>query len=174
MDKTGEIKFIPTSDQPIREFPLKDNKAKGAIEIYKMPEKDKEGKVYANRYILGHDPVDDDVSATMSLTSTFVLDLWTDRIVAEWSGRLDYADENFERVRLMTLFYNGRCLYEQNKKGIFAYFSRMNSLYLLADTPEYLRDKDLVKGQMIGNKAKGVNATLPINKLCLSLFLLTG
>ena len=163
MDKTGEIKFIPTSDQPIREFPLKDNKAKGAIEIYKMPEKDKEGKVYANRYILGHDPVDDDVSATMSLTSTFVLDLWTDRIVAEWSGRLDYADENFERVRLMTLFYNGRCLYEQNKKGIFAYFSRMNSLYLLADTPEYLRDKDLVKGQMIGNKAKGVNATLPIN-----------
>jgi hypothetical protein len=163
MDKSGEIKFIPTSEVPIRMFPLKDNKAKGAIEIFKMPERDRDGKVYANRYILGHDPVDDDTSSTMSLTSTFVLDLWTDKIVAEWTGRLDFADDNFERVRLMCLFYNGRCLYEQNKKGIFAYFSRMNCLYLLADTPEYLRDKDLVKGQMIGNKAKGVNATAPIN-----------
>ena len=169
MDKSGEIKFIPTSELPIRMYPLKDNKAKGAIEIFKMPERDRDGKVYANRYILGHDPVDDDTSTTMSLTSTFVLDLWTDKIVAEWTGRLDFADDNFERVRLMCLFYNGRCLYEQNKKGIFAYFSRMNCLYLLADTPEYLRDKDLVKGQMIGNKAKGVNATAPINNYANSL-----
>ena len=162
----GEIKIYSyLQNLPIRMFPLKDNKAKGAIEIFKMPERKikRDGKVYANRYILGHDPVDDDTSSTMSLTSTFVLDLWTDKIVAEWTGRLDFADDNFERVRLMCLFYNGRCLYEQNKKGIFAYFSRMNCLYLLADTPEYLRDKDLVKGQMIGNKAKGVNATAPIN-----------
>jgi len=45
---------------PIRDFPLKDNKAKGAIEIFQMPEKNREGKVYSNRYIIGHDPVDND------------------------------------------------------------------------------------------------------------------
>jgi hypothetical protein len=66
---------------------LKDNKAKGAIEIFEMPQKDREGKVYRNRYILGHDPVDDDSANTMSLTSTFVFDLFTDRIVAEYTGR---------------------------------------------------------------------------------------
>ena len=155
--------FVPTSQLPIRNFPLKDNKAHGAIEIFKMPEKDTNGNVFGNRYIAGLDPIDDDVSETLSLMSFFILDLWTDKIVCEWSGRLDYADDCYERIRLLLLFYNARCLYENNKKGIFAYFSKMNSLYLLADVPEYLRDKDLVKGQLIGNKAKGFNATLPIN-----------
>lgn len=107
--------------------------------------------------------VDDDTADTMSLTSTFVLDLWTDNIVAEYTGRQSFAEENFEIVRLLCLFYNGKCLYESNKKGIFAYFSKMNCLYLLADTPEYLRDKDLIKGSLIGNKAKGVTATMPVN-----------
>lgn len=162
-NKNHEVEFVPTSDIPIRNFPLKDNKCKGAIEIYMLPEKDRNGKVFPNRYIAGHDPVDDDYSNTLSLVSTFVLDLWTDTIVAEYTGRQDTADENFEIVRRLCLFYNARCLYENNKKGIFAYFSKMSSLYLLADTPEYLRDKNLIKEQLLGNKSKGVNASKPIN-----------
>ena len=163
LNKSGIVEFKPTNDQPIRNFPHKDNKLKGAIEIFQMPEKDRDGKVYANRYILGHDPVDDDSADTMSLTSTFVLDLWTDNIVAEYTGRQNFADDNFEIVRMLCLFYNGKCLYENNKKGLYAYFSRMNCLYLLADTPEYLRDKDLIKGSPLGNKSKGVNAVASIN-----------
>lgn len=163
VDNKGEVKFSPTSDTPIRVWPTKDNKVKGAIEFYAMPEKDNNGKVYKDRYILGHDPADNDVAETMSLTSTFVLDLWTDRIVAEYTGRQDYADDNFEIVRKLCIFYNGKCLYEQNKKGIFAYFSKMNCLYLLADTPEYLKDKQLIKSIGYGNTSKGVNATQPIN-----------
>lgn len=163
VDNKGEVKFRPTSDTPIRVWPTKDNKVKGAIEFYAMPEKDNNGKVYKDRYILGHDPTDNDVAETMSLTSTFVLDLWTDRIVAEYTGRQDYADDNFEIVRKLCIFYNGKCLYEQNKKGIFAYFSKMNCLYLLADTPEYLKDKQLIKSIGYGNTSKGVNATQPIN-----------
>lgn len=162
-DNKGNVKFMPTSDMPIRVWPTKDNKVKGAIEFYAMPEKDSNGKVYRERYILGHDPADNDVADTMSLTSTFVLDLWTDRIVAEYTGRQDYADDNFEIVRKLCLFYNGKCMYEQNRKGIFAYFSKMNCLYLLADTPEYLRDKQLIKSIGYGNTSKGVNATQPIN-----------
>ena len=47
MDNTGNMVFKPTNDLPIREFPLKDNKAHGAIEIYKKPEIDKKtGKAY--------------------------------------------------------------------------------------------------------------------------------
>lgn len=159
----GEVEFCPTTDLPIRDFPLKDNKAEGALEIFNLPEKNREDRVFPDRYIIGHDPVDDDESDTLSLTSTFVLDLWTDQIVAEYTGRKTHADDNFEMVRKLCLFYNAKCLYENNKKGIFAYFSRMNCTYLLADTPEYLKDKDLIKVIGVGNKSKGVNATAPIN-----------
>lgn len=158
-----EVEFKPTSDQPIRDFPHKDNKIEGAIEIYKLPEKDRSNKVFENRYILGCDPYDDDESNTMSLGSVWVLDLWTDKIVAEYTGRPLFADDFYEICRKMCLFYNGRMNYENNKKGLFAYFSKMNCLYLLTDVLDFLKDKDMVKGSSYGNKAKGTNATAAIN-----------
>ena len=47
------------------------------------------------RYIIGHDPVDNDQAESSSLSSTFVLDLWTDKIVAEYTGRQSFAEDNF-------------------------------------------------------------------------------
>ena len=118
-DSKGNVTFRATNDSPIRTYPLRDNTSKGAIEIFEMPQKNHNGKIYDNRYILGHDPVDNDQADSSSLSSTFVLDLFTDRIVAEYTGRQSFADENYEIVRLLCLFYNGRCLYESNKKGIY-------------------------------------------------------
>lgn len=156
------VEFTPTSDVPIRKFGVENN-TPGAIEIFEMPEKDRNGKVPHTRYIIGHDPVDNDQAESSSLSSTFVLDLWTDKIVAEYTGRQSFADDNFEIVRLLCLFYNAKCLYESNKKGIFAYFSKMNCTHLLADTPEFLRDKQLIKYSSFGSNAKGVNASAAIN-----------
>lgn len=163
INSRGEAEFKLTGDTPIREFPTKDNKVKGAVEIYQMPKKNNEGRVFNNRYIIGNDPVDDDSAETMSLTSTFVLDLWTDQIVAEYTGRQDYADDNFEKVRALCMFYNAKCLYEKNKKGLFSYFSKMNCTHLLADTPQYLKDMEMIKVSGYGNNAKGVHATAGIN-----------
>lgn len=162
-EKGGTVSFKLTGDQPIRDFPLKDNKVSGALEIFKMPEKDAQGKVFPQRYIIGHDPVDNDEADTMSLSSTFVLDLWTDTIVAEYTGRHQFADDNFEMLRKLCIFYNAKALFEGNIKGCFSYFSRMNCLYLLADTPEYLKDKDIIKNIGVGNNSKGVKATKPVN-----------
>lgn len=162
-EKDGMVSFKLTGDQPIRDFPLKDNKVSGALEIFKMPEKDAQGKVFPQRYIIGHDPVDNDEADTMSLSSTFVLDLWTDTIVAEYTGRHQFADDNFEMLRKLCIFYNAKALFEGNIKGCFSYFSRMNCLYMLADTPEYLKDKDIIKNIGIGNNSKGVKATKPVN-----------
>lgn len=162
-DDKGNVVFRANNDSPIRTYPLKDNTSKGAIEIFEMPQKNHNGKIYDNRYILGHDPVDNDQADSTSLSSTFVLDLFTDRIVAEYTGRQSFADENYEIVRLLCLFYNGRCLYESNKKGIYSYFAKMSCLHLLADTPEYLRDKQLVKYSSFGSNVKGVNASAAIN-----------
>lgn len=164
INTSGVVEFKPTFDTPIREFPHKDNKIEGAFEIFQMPEIDKKtGKAYNARYILGCDPYDDDESNTMSLGSVWVLDLWTDKIVAEYTGRPPFADDFFEKVRRLCLFYNGRMNYENNKKGLFAYFSRMNCTYLLTDQLEFLKDKQMIKDTGYGNKAKGTNATEAIN-----------
>ena len=163
INSNKEVEFKPTSNQPIRDFPHKDNKIEGAIEIYKLPEKDKSRKVFDNRYILGCDPYDDDESNTMSLGSVYVLDLWTDKVVAEYTGRPLFADDFYEICRKLCLFYNGRMNYENNKKGLFGYFSKMNCLYLLTDVLDFLKDRDMIKGSSYGNKAKGTNATAAIN-----------
>lgn len=162
VQNSNGVEFTPTSDIPIRKFGV-ENDTPGAVEIFEMPEKDRSGKVPHTRYIIGHDPVDNDQAESSSLSSTFVLDLWTDKIVAEYTGRQSFADDNFEIVRLLCLFYNAKCLYESNKKGIFAYFSKMNCTHLLADTPEFLRDKQLIKYSSFGSNAKGVNASAAIN-----------
>lgn len=160
--KNGKVEFSPTGDIPIRDFPTKDNKVYGAVEIYQMPKKDSEGKIPAGRYIAGGDPYDNDVADSMSLGSFLMLDTWTDTLVMEYTGRPMYADDYFEICRKACLFYNATLLYEQNKKGLFSYFSQKNSLHLLADTPDYLLDKQLVKSIGYGNTRKGVTTTLPI------------
>ena len=157
----NEIKFVPTNDNPIRHYPV-ENTELGAIEIYTMPEKIN-GKIPEGRYIAGHDPVDNDQAESTSLSSSFVFDTWTDEIVAEYTGRQPYADDNFEILRKLCIFYNARCLYESNKKGCFAYFKKMNCVEYLADTPQYLRDKNLVKYSAWGSNQKGVNASNALN-----------
>ena len=160
----GNVSFVPTSNAPIRFFQQKDNKnMPGAIEIFEMPQKDANGNVYDNRYIAGADPYDNDESTTTSLGSILILDLMTDRIVAEYTGRPPMADDYFEICRRLCLFYNARLNYENNKKGLFAHFSRMNSTYLLTDVLEILVDKQMTKPGGVGNTAKGTNASQSVN-----------
>ena len=161
-NNSNQVEFRPTGDIPIRKFPV-DNDTKGALEIYVMPEKDSTGTVFNNRYILGYDPTNNDQAESHSLASVFVFDLFTDRIVAEFTGRTEFADDMHEIVRKLCLFYNGKVLYESNIKGCYSYMERMHSTYLLADTPQYLRDKQIIKYSGFGSSAKGVTATAPVN-----------
>ena len=161
-NKQGKVEFNTiTTDTPIRDFPTKDNKVQGAIEIYEMPQ-EIHGKVPNERYILSLDNYENDTAQTMSLGSIFVLDLWTDRIVAEYTGRPMFVDDLNEICRKLCLFYNGKVMVENNKKNTFAYFSKMNSLHLMADTPEYLKNKQILKANTFGNASKGCPATTPV------------
>lgn len=169
INKQGVVEFSPTSKNPIREFPHKDNKIEGAVEIFQMPEIDKKtGKPFTSRYILGADPYDNDEANTMSLGSIFVLDLWTDKIVAEYTGRPMYAEDYFEICRRLCIFYNGQLNYEQNKKGLFGHFSKMNCIHYLTDVLDFLKEKSMAKPGY-GNTAKGTTATLPVNALAKNL-----
>ena len=165
----GTVEFNPTTgDLPIRDFPTKDNKVLGCLEIYEMPQQ-VQGKIPNERYILSLDNYENDSAQSMSLGSMFVLDLWTDRIVAEYTGRPQFADDLNELCRKLCMFYNGKVMVENNKKNTFAYFSRMNSLHLMADTPDYLKMKQILKVQGFGNSTKGIPATQPIKNFAFGL-----
>lgn len=152
----SKVSFKPNSDKkPILHFPHKENKLEGAVHIKTLPIRDSKGEIPWGRYIAGADPYDDDISGTLSLGSIFILDLWTDDIVAEYTGRGMFAEDYYEICRRLCLFYNAELNYENNKKGLFAYFSKYNSLYLLCDTLEFLKDKDESKISYSSNKTKG-------------------
>lgn len=149
----------------IREFPLKKGIDMDApVEVWELPQRNSSGDIYAGRYIGGWDPVDVDGNDdnTQSLQSSWILDTWTDRIVAEYTARTYLASDYYEQARRMFMFYNAQCNYESNLKGPYTYFLNKNSLHLLCETPESLSDKSLVKVSSIGNKSKGtrMNNTL--------------
>ncbi|MGL6106119.1 hypothetical protein, partial [Romboutsia sp.] len=162
------IPYMIDSQKPvITEYPFNNNKdTDTAIEIYALPIKDESGKIPHFRYIAGNDPVDDDdKNAESSLQSGFILDTWSDEIVAEYTGRPLLAENYYEQLRRLLLFYNATLNYENNKKGLYGHFSRTNSLYLLATTPETLIEKNILKPQSnVGNKKYGTPANEAINE----------
>ena len=168
----GTLKFeIGNDNALITEYPIKNNKDKpGIIEIFVLPKKGADGKVVQNRYVMGTDTYDDDESSTNSLGSTFVLDLFTDKIVAEYTGRRG-TKEFYEITRKMSIFYSAAHNYENNKKGLYSYYDNKKSTHLLADTPESLRDVVDIKVNKIGNQAKGTTASKSVNAYGLRLLL---
>lgn len=166
MDGEGDIKPFPSNDIYIlRDYPIKDNLNKeGGIEIFEMPKKNNLGIIAKYRYIAGIDPYDDDHSTTTSLGSMFVFDLLTDRIVAEYTGRPLLANTFYENCYRLLVFYNAVALYENDKKGLFTYFSNRHILHYLADSPQILKDMEMVKStNLFGNKAKGFNSGKMVN-----------
>lgn len=158
VDVGGKVEFRATDDPPIREWPV-DNTQRGALEIYVMPPK---GVIPSRRYIAGLDPVDNDQAESASLSSCFVFDLFTDEIVAEYTGRRPFAEDNYEMARLLCMFYNATLMVEANRKGYYAYFAKNHSTWMLADCPEYLKDRQLVKYSLFGSAAKGITVNAPL------------
>ena len=162
---TGSVEWKADPSIEIqRDYPIQNNKNKeGGLEIFEMPYTDSSGNTPHNIYIAGIDPIDDDESGTNSLFSMVIMNLLTDRIVAEYTGRCFDATESYEIARRALIFYNAQALYENDKKGLYGYFKNKNSLHLLADTPEIVRDQDMGTISKIGNKSKGVNSSKKIN-----------
>lgn len=158
--KEGIVYPMPSNKRPIRDFPLRRGMdMEGCVELFEKPKKDSAGLIPFRRYIIATDPVDDDENTNirLSLQSTFVLDTWTDRIVAEYTSRTYFVDDYYENVRRLCMYYNTQCLYENNKKGMYSYFKNKGSLHLLAETPDIMKQQNVVRAEGISNKAVGVN-----------------
>ena len=138
-DGNGQVKATEKPSGDITNYPLKKgDKPHGSVVIWENPVKDPP----LGLYIGGCDPYDHDDSFTNSLGSTFIFkrvragEAWTDVIVAEYSGRPDTAEEYYENVRKLLTFYNARLLFENERKGIYPYFTNKHCDYLLADQPD--------------------------------------
>lgn len=138
-DGNGQVKATEKPSGDITNYPLKrGDKPHGSVVIWEYPVKDPP----LGLYIGGCDPYDHDDSFTNSLGSTFIFkrvragEAWTDVIVAEYSGRPDTAEEYYENVRKLLTFYNARLLFENERKGIYPYFTNKHCDYLLADQPD--------------------------------------
>lgn len=165
----GRLKHKVTSTVSIiNKFPHSEQRP-GGIEIFEHPITDKDGNIPRWRYIAGCDPVDDDGSGTMSLISTFIMNTMTGDIVAEYTGRPQITEEYFEQQRLLLSYYNAMMNYENNKKGLYTYYRNTNSLNLLCETPEILRDQMNVTISKIGNKRFGTPASKAVNVYGLNL-----
>lgn len=138
-DGEGQVKATEKKYGDITTYHLKkDDKPHGSIVIWEYPIKDPPFGLY----IAGADPYDHDESFTNSLGSTFIFkrvkagEAWNDVIVAEYSGRPDTAEQYYENVRKLLIFYNARLLFENERKGIYPYFTNKHCDYLLADQPD--------------------------------------
>ena len=138
-DGNGRVKTTEKPSGDITNYPLKKgDKPHGSVVIWEYPVKDPP----LGLYIGGCDPYDHDDSFTNSLGSTFIFkrvragEAWNDVIVAEYSGRPDTAEEYYENVRKLLTFYNARLLFENERKGIYPYFTNKHCDYLLADQPD--------------------------------------
>lgn len=165
IEVNGHVEFRATDDVPLRQWKV-DNTCQGALEIFEMPVS---GNIPNGRYICGLDPVDNDQAESSSFSSTFVFDLFTDKIVAEYTGRMPFAEDNFEMTRLLGLFYNASIMVEANKKGYYSHFAKKHSVWMLADCPEYLRDRQLVKYSLFGSAQKGISVNAALNNFANSL-----
>lgn len=137
---------------------------KGAVVIFEHP-KDEEG----NWYIGGVDPYDhDEVTASVSLGSCFIMDKRTKRIVAEYTGRPSKAKEFYETCRRLALYYNARLNIERTRgKGMFDYFEQQKSYFYCAEEPRAIREYK--QEPLRSQPRKGTNADEMTNAYCREL-----
>jgi len=79
--------------------------------------------------------------------------------VAEYTGRPETAEEFYEKVRRLALYFNAKILYENEKKGLFSYFSHKHCEHLLATQPDII--KDIVQNSKV-QRGYGIHMNTPI------------
>lgn len=142
-DPSGNITWIQKKTGDITHYPLeKKDDPTGSIVIWEHPVKE----APPGLYIIGVDPYDHDQAGTNSLGSALVykrfqnFESYYDIIVAEYTGRPNRAEDYYENLRKLALYFNARIMYENERKGLFPYFTTKHCDYLLADQPEIIND----------------------------------
>lgn len=170
----GSLKWVIKKTGDITHYPLRTKRDEvtgaligddptGSIVIWEHPNKD----ASVGLYIAGIDSYDYDESSTTSLGSCFIykrvqsIEQYSDIIVAEYTGRPKSAEDFYENVRKLLIYYNARAMYENQNKGIFVYFTNKHCDYLLADQPDIIND--IVSNSKV-NRKKGCHMNKQIKQ----------
>lgn len=150
---SGKIKFEPNEKLVQAPFPFDSRYQKGCVVIYEHPEKigvdenGKGGEIPPLLYLASTDPyMHDKAESSDSYGSTFIYkkfyrsDKTYDILVAEYTGRPDKTEDYYETVRMLLLYYNARCLYENQFKDMKTHFQHKKCLHLLAPQPAVIKD----------------------------------
>lgn len=129
-------------------------------EVYNFETED---HTFCTHHITTHncDPYDHDHSTTNSLGSCIIykrfqnFESYYDLPVAEYTGRPDTAEQFYEKVRNLVKYYNALLLYENEKKGLYVYFTQKHEEYLLADQPDVIND--ILNSNTKVNRKKGIH-----------------
>lgn len=178
--KDSKLEFSPADLNYITEFPLNGSKDKdyidatGCIALWERPEV-ANGQVPYGLYVAGCDPYDQDKSGSGSLGSFFIYKRFIragsshDVIVAEYTGRPQFADQFYENCRRLCIYYNCKVLYENQLKGMKGYFEQKNSLHYMWEQPQIIRDivKDSKVQRGYGiHMNRGTNGSSGIKDTC--------
>ena len=163
-EPNGAIKWIIKKTGDITHYPLRQGEdATGSIVIWEHPPQE----ISYGLYIIGVDSYDFDESSTTSLGSCIVYKRFqgfeenSECIVAEYTGRPKTAQDFYENVRKLAVYYNATIMYENQNKGIFSYFTAKHCDYLLADSPTIIND---VVADSKVNRKKGCHMSKPIKQ----------
>ncbi len=174
--ENNELEFQPNLNKTyITSFPLKkDEDNTGCIAIFERPEKIN-GHIPYSLYVAGCDPYDQDKAGVGSLGSFFIYKRFLkagstyDILVAECTGRPQFADQFYESCRRLCIYYNCKVLYENQLKGMKGYFEQKNSLHYMWEQPQII--KDIVKDSKVSrgygiHMNRGTNGNSGIKDQC--------
>ena len=161
-EPNGQLKWVMKKTGDITHYPLRQGEdATGSVVIWEHPPQE----IPYGMYIIGVDSYDFDESSTTSLGSCFVYKRFqgfeenSETIVAEYTGRPKTAQDFYETVRKLAVYFNATIMYENQNKGIFSYFTAKHCDYLLADSPTIIND--IVSDSKV-NRKKGCHMSKPI------------
>ena len=165
-EENGKPVFIPEQNAYEAPYPFDPKQKRGCVTIYEHPDKI-EGKVPFGLYLASTDPYMHDDSSGDSLGSTFIYKKFYsakkthDILVAEYTGRPETSDQYYENVRVLLMYYNAKCLYENQFKDMKTHFQNKNSLHLLAQQPMII--KDIIPNSVV-NRGYGVHMPIQLKQ----------
>lgn len=162
-DGSGVLKWNHvTTKRALSKYKLeKAESREGSIVIYEHPTPNAPWGLY----IAGCDPYDHNKSGTDSLGSVFIYKRFMnfeenyDTIVAEYTARPDTAEDFYENVRKLLMYYNATVLYENQNPGLAAYFRNKHCDYLLSDQPNII--SKIIKNSTV-QRGKGIHMVVAI------------
>lgn len=157
-DEAGVVKWETDKKyKSLNHYKLdKNDNREGAIVIYEHPIVSPPWGLY----IAGCDPYDHDKSGTDSLGSVYVYKRFNsfeetyDVIVAEYTARPDTAEDFYDNVRKLLIYYHANLLYENQNPGLAVYFRNKHCDYLLADQPNIINK--IIKNSNVA-RSKGIH-----------------